>query len=77
MLAIIHCIWRVCFLILQGVSRENGVKIFKEDVLGYPISIGKENKFQCVVIGSRVWPCKYRVDSLAIDKAVYDKRICG
>ena len=76
MLGIIHYIWHVCFLILGCVEREC-VKIFKEDIRRHPIVIGKENKFECVVIGSRGWPCKYRVDSVTTDKVVYDERICG
>ena len=65
------------FLNLTGCIETECVKIFKEDIRGYLIAIGNINKIECVVIGSRGWPCKYRVDSVAVDKAVYDERICG
>ena len=42
------------------------MKISKEDTRLYPTAIGKENKCECVVIGSRGWSCKYRVDSMIV-----------
>ena len=66
MLEIIHCIWHVRILYLTGCVEKECVEIFKEDTRLYPIAISKENKFECVVIGSRGWPCKYRVDSVIV-----------
>ena len=66
MLEIIHCIWRVRILYLTGCVEKERVEIFKEDTRLYPIPIGKENKFECVVIGSRGWPCKSRVDRVIV-----------
>ena len=51
---------------LTGCVERECVEIFKEDTRLYPIAIDKENKFECVVIGSRGWPCKYRVDSVIV-----------
>ena len=66
MLEIIHCIWRVLILYLTGCVKKESVGIFKEDTRIYPIVIGKKNKFECVVIGGRGWPRKYRVDSVIV-----------
>ena len=66
MLENIHCIWCVRVLYLTGCSETECVKIFKEDTRLHRIVIGKENKFECVVIGSRRWPCKHRVDSVIV-----------
>ena len=66
MLEIIHCILRVCILYLTGCVKKERAEIFKKDTRLYPIVIGKKNKFECVVIGSRGWPCKYRVVSVIV-----------
>ena len=55
----------VLFILLGCVEKER-VEIFKEVTRLYPIAIGKENKFECVVIGSRGRPCKYRVGSVIV-----------
>ena len=73
---ITHYIWCVRFFYLSGYTEKERLKIFEEDVRAYPIYIGKENKFECVVIGSRVWPCRYRVDNVAVNKKVSNERIC-
>ena len=51
---------------LTGCVERECVEIFKEDARLYSIAIDKENKFECVVIGSRGWPCKYRVVSVIV-----------
>ena len=50
--------------------------LFKKDICRYPIAIGKDNNFERVVISSRGWPCKYRMDNIAVDKEVSNSRIC-
>ena len=78
MLEIIHCIWCVHILYLAGCVEKEYIqeRIFKEDTQLYPIAISKENKSEYVVIDSRGWPCKFRVDSVTIDKTTSDERIC-
>ena len=49
--------------------------LFKKDICGYPIAIGKDNNFEHVVIG-KGWPCKYRMDNITVDKEVSNSRIC-
>ena len=66
MLEIIHCIWHIRILHLTGCVEKERVQIFKEDTRLYFIAIGKENNFECFIIGSREWPCKYRVDSVIV-----------
>ena len=65
-LEIIHYIWRVHILYLVGYVEKEYIKeeIYKEENRLYPTSISKKNKFECVVIGRRGWPCKYMVNSV-------------
>ena len=45
------------YFYLTGCVEKERVEIFKEDI---------KNKFECVVIGSRGWPFRYRVDSVIV-----------